>query len=313
MANEKKREKVKINSREEIRKNRIIKYETYSYDFENKIFPRWYIDHKYPDYCIDFHFHDCFELIRIEKGKMKFKTAIGEKMLFENDIYIVNRNEVHAGYFCDDECLQYSYLQIDLGMLNVRGNSKTQKKVEEIRLGLWGVRAYVPANTSLNRELVECMDRVKTTLYRERRETQTEFAQLSVCFDVLSTLCRLGLFVNPKTNNQRPQKDISAKALEYIQRHYSDKISTKTFCEKYYYDESQFCRLFKRNFGMSFIEFLNSYRVKMACYFKSDDKAVNMYEIAQQVGFDNYSYFYRQFKKYTGKTPLEYFSSYETE
>ncbi len=308
---DKKREKLKLNSREEVRKERLVVFRTMTYDFEKQIFPRWYIAEKCPDYCIDFHYHDYIEIIKVKKGKMRLKTSVMEKLLFENDIYIVNRNEVHAGWFFNQKCLEYSYVQIDLGMLNVMGNSKTQKKIDEIRLGVWGVRAYIPANTSLNRELSECMDRIEAALYRDRKEAQTEFAQLSACFDLLGTFCRLGLVSKPKTNNLRPQKDISAKALSYIQSHYSEKISTKSFCEKYYYDESQFCRVFKRNFGMSFLEFLNSYRVKMACYSKSDDKTVNMYEIAQQVGFDNYSYFYRQFKKYTGKTPLEYFSAYE--
>ncbi len=311
MSIEKKRERVRLNSREEQNNNKIVLFNTLSYDFENKKFPHWYIEHKYPDYCIDFHFHDYFEIIRIEKGKMKFNTGIGERVLHENDIYIINKNEVHAGYFYDNAYLEYSYLHMDLAILNVLGNSKTQKRIEEIRSGLWGVRAYIPAGTSLNREISECINRVEQTLTRAQKNTQNEFAQLSACFDVLSTFCKLGVFVNPKTNNQRPQKDISAKALSYIQRHYNDKISTKSFCDRYHYDESQFCRLFKRNFGMSFIDFLNSYRIKMACYYKNDE-AVNMCEIARQVGFDNYSYFYRQFKKHTGKTPIEYFSAYET-
>jgi YesN/AraC family two-component response regulator len=36
------------------------------------------------------------------------------------------------------------------------------------------------------------------------------------------------------------------------------------------------------------------------------DKNIRVVGIAYHVGFNNLSYFYRNFKKYTGLTPLEY-------
>ncbi len=292
--------------------SQIVLIKSYAYDHVNKIYPQWYVREKCPGFYFDFHFHDFYEIILVNKGRLTMNTGTGMKTLREGDIYVMAPNEVHSAFIRDEEYLEYTFIQINLSRLGVIGNSKTQKYIEEMKLGVMAVKSYVPANWQANREMRATVAHIEKMLAKSKREISEEFAQLAACFELISTMAQVGLLSRTRSNAIRPQKDISAKVLSYIQTHYQQKITTKTMCEKFYYDESQFCRMFRRNFGMSFLEFLNSYRIKMACCYQGGND-LNMYDIARQVGFDNYSYFYRNFKKYTGKTPIEYFSSYETE
>jgi AraC-like DNA-binding protein len=64
-------------------------------------------------------------------------------------------------------------------------------------------------------------------------------------------------------------------------------------------------RLFKQVTGISFTEYLTTYRLQTACdLLLHSDKTVN--EISDEVGFTNSSYFYIVFKKNIGCTPSQY-------
>lgn len=64
-------------------------------------------------------------------------------------------------------------------------------------------------------------------------------------------------------------------------------------------------RLFKETIGKTPIEYLNAYRINVACeQIKYLDKQIT--EVALDCGFTDLSYFTKVFKKYMGITPSEY-------
>ena len=64
-------------------------------------------------------------------------------------------------------------------------------------------------------------------------------------------------------------------------------------------------KFFKNNIGMSFVAYLNDYRLEMAAN-ELLDNSENILEVAINAGFDNLSYFNRSFKKKYGVTPGNY-------
>jgi len=70
-------------------------------------------------------------------------------------------------------------------------------------------------------------------------------------------------------------------------------------------NKSAFCTFFKKASGQTFVEYLNDYRVKMACKLLCDgNMAVS--DACFQAGFNSVPYFNRVFKKATGLPPKEY-------
>ena len=90
-----------------------------------------------------------------------------------------------------------------------------------------------------------------------------------------------------------------------ITENYMHNISLKSLSEKYFINRAYLGQIFKKQFGVSFKDYLNNYRIEKACeiLLRTDDK---IYEIAEAVGFNNTDYFISKFVQIKGTTPLQY-------
>ena len=94
-------------------------------------------------------------------------------------------------------------------------------------------------------------------------------------------------------------------ALHYIHEHYQEELSLKDLAAIVYLSKEQFCRLFKKLTHVSAFYYLNRYRIQKSCeYLMGTDKKIA--EIASLCGFNNISYFNREFKKYMKMSPGQY-------
>ncbi|HZK70539.1 MAG TPA: response regulator [Clostridia bacterium] len=92
------------------------------------------------------------------------------------------------------------------------------------------------------------------------------------------------------------------KAAEYIKKNYNRNLTTEELSEHIQKNSNYFSHLFKKEFGVSFIEYLNKVRINEA---KNLMKTTSLlaYEIAEKVGFQDYKYFTQVFKKLEGFSP----------
>lgn len=90
----------------------------------------------------------------------------------------------------------------------------------------------------------------------------------------------------------------------YIHANFVFDIRLSDVAQLFHYNEQYLGRLFKKETGKSFSEYVNDRRVSCSLeYLKSDMSIIN---IASCVGFQNVTYFNRLFKRYIGITPGEY-------
>ncbi len=90
--------------------------------------------------------------------------------------------------------------------------------------------------------------------------------------------------------------------LDYIKDNLSERILINTLCKKAYLNRNDFFRLFKEQFGLSPLEYINHERIKMAKKLLSETN-YSIKEISFQCGFTDVNYFVRLFKKKEGITP----------
>lgn len=90
-----------------------------------------------------------------------------------------------------------------------------------------------------------------------------------------------------------------------ITENYIDNLSLKSLGEKYYINSAYLGQIFKKQYGISFKDYLNNYRIDRAAelLIRSDEK---IYLIASAVGFNNTDYFISKFVQLKGITPLQY-------
>ena len=94
-------------------------------------------------------------------------------------------------------------------------------------------------------------------------------------------------------------------AKKYIIDNYNKNITLKEVAEEVFLSQNYLSELFKKEMGQGFYEFLSNYRVKKA---KELLVMTNMkvYEIAEEVGYNDSITFCRVFKKIEGSTPNNY-------
>lgn len=93
--------------------------------------------------------------------------------------------------------------------------------------------------------------------------------------------------------------------LKYVGEHYDNvNLSLQFLADEYGANSAYLGRLFRKETGTGFTDYLNIYRVELA---KKLLKETNLkgVDLSEKVGFSNYNYFYIVFKKITGQKPME--------
>ena len=93
--------------------------------------------------------------------------------------------------------------------------------------------------------------------------------------------------------------------LKYLENHYMERITIADISAEVGLSQSHFMKYFKNTMGTSFIEYLNEYRLTMASRLLISSES-SILAIAEEVGYENLSYFNRTFKKRFGMTPRDY-------
>lgn len=95
------------------------------------------------------------------------------------------------------------------------------------------------------------------------------------------------------------------RAIAYMEEHYSGAITLTDVASHVGFSAEYFSRLFKEETGMKFIVYLNNLRLRHAIELLETTN-LKVYEVAEQTGYSNLSYFSTVFKKNFGQNPFDY-------
>jgi len=105
--------------------------------------------------------------------------------------------------------------------------------------------------------------------------------------------------------NNKSIKLVLRKAVDYLYAHYNEQITLNEVAEHAFVSTYYISRMFKRETGKNFVDFLNEIRIEKAKEMLKDVR-YKTYEVAEKVGIPDAHYFSRMFKKYVGVTPTEF-------
>ncbi len=100
-------------------------------------------------------------------------------------------------------------------------------------------------------------------------------------------------------------KDVVREAASYIDQNYYEELSLVSLAAKYCVESSYFSRVFKQETGKNLMLYITDRRIEKAKEIMRQSE-ISMSEIAFMVGYDDYTYFSKVFKKVTGISPREY-------
>ena len=101
------------------------------------------------------------------------------------------------------------------------------------------------------------------------------------------------------------KKKISSYLTSYVSAHYSEEISLTAFSEKMGYSLPYVSKCFREEMGISFVEYLQAYRVSQACRLLLSEN-LSLPQVAESVGYRDLKFFSQVFKSVVGVPPGSY-------
>ena len=283
----------------------------YKMDYINKTFPRWFIPFQYMNSCFDIcfeeHRHESFELIQILNGEMELTINDIDYSGKKGDIFILNPFERHSGKLNAKitTLLEYKVFMFSPELLDIKNSATYLELSEKFITAKKTVTNFIPTTDICNKIITEHLQFVPINYDTNALETGLYFfAQI---YSIMSCLYQYDKVINSKTSSCSTKSRIFiSTTLTFVNAHYAEQITSKDVAQYLFYNESYFCRVFKKHFKTTFSDFLQKFRIKKLKKLRLEDFS-SISDLAISVGFNDYNSFYQLFKKQTGLTPSKFF------
>lgn len=141
-------------------------------------------------------------------------------------------------------------------------------------------------------------------------EQEMKYYEINIKADLLKLLAIVAREYenqgNPEHNKlYEKYRDAIYSAINFVEQNYTSKLYIEDICKIAMMSQAYFSRLFKFITGKTFVEYINSLRIRKAIEMLRESDAT-VTDICFSVGFNDIAYFNRVFKKETGLTPKQY-------
>lgn len=252
---------------------------------------------------VPMHWHNEFEIDYVLQGKGDFICEDEHFPVGQGDVIMISPNILHAAYPSSNMNLHYIAFVFHANMLGLESNDRSS---------IHCIRPLITGQLRVN--VKYDLAHPDYSVIHSLTETLINCANKNNPYDDLllkSILLQLYWYFE-KTDNLSsfPGNDISYSslirpALEYMTYSYMNSITINELSAKCAISSSHFMNSFKKAVGCSAIEFLTHLRIKAACTALTETTN-DISTISYSCGFNNLSNFNKQFKKITGRSPLEY-------
>lgn len=259
--------------------------------------------------CVPNHWHNEFEIIYIKKGKGLISIDLDYYEVKENDIVIILPGQLHSIEQESINTMEYENMIFSMDLLSSKHDDVCADNY------------FIP----LNKRLIQ----LPSILNSENCEY---FDKLANCLDNIDEVCShfdkgyelqikaylylfFGTLFNKTPKNTIPIKkrkslDKLKVIIKYVENNYANDISIDDMAKLCDFSQSHFMKFFKSNMDVSFIDYLNNYRLTIASRLLISSSS-SILAIAMESGFDNLSYFNRLFKKKFDMTPSQFRKMYQ--
>lgn len=235
------------------------------------------------------HWHEGIEIVYLLNGEAK--VGLNDKVinLIPGDILWIGKGDSH--YFLTDKSTGHMVImQFDLSIIEkFSTNIGSHKVVDPLIHKKDSGEYYQELEKAISRIVNE--DNQKKILYE--LEINAQLYRLIVTIFRHRETLRYSAVDRSKQLMQMERLD---KVFDYVEAHFEEQISLDDVAKLSNYSPFHFTRFFKSVTGMTFVKFLNSYRVKKAetLLLKSHNSVT---EVAQKSGFNSIKTFNRVFKE----------------
>lgn len=238
------------------------------------------------------HRHGHTELLYFIKGGVKVYSEGEEYLAEDGDLIVVNSNGLHRSY--DNTGADYFYILIPPTLFDICGGTER-----------YLFQNKISGDEKISDIVLEMYSRL------EDRQQGYRYNVLACAYKLIAYLTEN--YVSEKLSRKElavryEKTERFDKVIEFLDKHYTEPISTASLAKMSHLSEYYFCHQFKRLVGMSVKEYINDMRIRRAGALLKDTE-LTVTEIAGEAGFNDVNYFCRIFKRQTGFSPSSYRNS----
>ena len=249
------------------------------------------------------HWHDEFEIIFVSYGT-GIVTVQGSCFLCcEGDIVLIPPGAVHSILQIGDDCIAYYNILFSISLLEENPDSFCSRRFFSAFLDGAHLKSYhYKKGSPLNDALFPLVKEL-CGLW-EKDLSESALLVKARLFEIMHLINGEVLSADESASSKNRAKRLK-KILSYVEEHFSSRITVEDAASLCALSASRFMRIFRKETGMSFVQYVNDYRLESAGeQLLSSSGTVTA--IAFENGFENISYFIRLFQRKFGCPPSEY-------
>ncbi len=239
------------------------------------------------------HSHVFYEMYILQKGKRQIYIENDEYEMAENDLIVIpaktphrTEGEPYTRYLVN---FNEDYLdEFQAEIIDICQHQKISLTPQESERMIYIIESMLSVQEELNKKN-----------HRKEYRIQVLFSYL------IFELSKLTNFPKEKFTHTNSFSKRTKLILNYIDTHYDEPINLEMLCQKFFISKPALCNDFKKNVGMSIIDYLLKKRL-----FVAQDLLINSHmkisEIAKACGFSSQNYFNLIFTKHVKISPTKY-------
>lgn len=263
------------------------------YEYTNdEIYIRHAIDNHPDDSQFNMHMHEQCEIYFFESGHVEYIVEGSKYLLDKNSLMIMRPAEAHRARIVGP--IKYERFAINFP---INYFSKVDPKNHL-------TRAFVQrplGNGNLFSEKEIDMKFVKELFEKMCGNDNAYDKQLTINTHLPMLLHMIDNAFSLRTHNAPTTLSMKEKIVAYVNSHLCEELSIPTLASCFYISPSQFRRIFKVATGAAPLEYITRKRLILAK--EKLQSGISAQKTCEQCGFNDYSSFYRAYKRFWGEAP----------
>ena len=246
------------------------------------------------------HWQDSMELVYIKRGSGLVQTGAQVCAAQSGDIFVLTPGTLHAIRQIESCTMEYENIIFDVELLGGAEDLCAEKYLLPLQSGRLALPEHITPDEVWYPQAADCL---------KEAEEANRCKQFGYELCIKGALLRFLALLIAQSKALPPAEKASTQrlraVLQWISAHYSEPVCVADAAALCQCSPNHFMRWFRQMTGQTFIIFLREYRLNAAAEAlrTTEDTILS---ISEQCGFENLSYFNREFKAHFGMTPREY-------
>ncbi len=247
-------------------------------------------------YNINPHYHKEYELFWLSEGEMRLGIENYEYVIPSGSVAFIEPGAVHYAYDTPESGHRHFYsLIFDISALG-SPDDPCRKMFESIKINRFPI---IPVHI--------LSDSDKLFKMMTNNVFGAEIKLKAFLYEFISYIIISSQFTRHSDPSVGKLSSTAAvnTTIKYIEANYKEKLSISAVLEEVSYSKSHLMRVFKSKTGLSFVDYVNRYRVEKSCLdLLYSNKSIS--NIAVDNGFNNVQYYSKVFRTLMNTTPKKY-------